>query len=569
MMMIQRTHVFVSILLFLLLVIHPEGSSGQTSTNPRSTDELIAMIKESSSERSKALENELIDGTTSQHELAQAYFDLGDAYYVKNDFQRAEYYLTKGISLAQLAKDMTLLCNLHLKRGNIYLKDWNNQSALDEYHMAMDYAKKIDRKDREVIASINIAIIRRRMKQFSRALEVCKSGYSLIDEGQPNYINLLTITSDVYLDLEQPDSASQYVDKGIVLSEKMNYKAGLVDLFIKKAIILCLKKKHDEALTYLDDTEQMILEDSARSNKDMSYLRYAQARCFYEKGAYETSIGYLTDVLSFTGEDKDIRNSRVIDAHLLLIENYKKIGDVDKTIDWYDKYIVLNRQSQRNRDQTVDKLNEKDLQIRDSEIEALKKDRAKRKKVNLYTIISFSVILLALIIFFIIYRKKQRANKVLFDELIAKMALLESAEENEGVGTTGSDASKEIVIDDEKVNEVLKGLQRLESQEYFLSSACNLRSIAKKVKTNTTYLSKIINNHKGKNFNDYINDLRIDYTLKRLKNDKQFRSFSIKSIATEVGYKSDYSFTKHFKSKTGLNPSYYIRNIDKLGAKNT
>jgi len=148
-----------------------------------------------------------------------------------------------------------------------------------------------------------------------------------------------------------------------------------------------------------------------------------------------------------------------------------------------------------------------------------------------------------------------------YDDLMEQITKLEkeeiSVQENEN-------PSKEIVIDDEKVAAILKKLKNLEEKEYFLSPDCNLNTIAKKIKTNTTYLSKIINIHKGKSMKDYINDLRIEYALKKIKNDRKFRAFSIKSIATEVGYKSHNSFTKHFKTKTGLNPSYYIKNIEKL-----
>jgi len=31
-----------------------------------------------------------------------------------------------------------------------------------------------------------------------------------------------------------------------------------------------------------------------------------------------------------------------------------------------------------------------------------------------------------------------------------------------------------------------------------------------------------------------------------------------------VGYKSDYSFSKHFKAKTGINPSQFIKQIKEL-----
>jgi len=157
-------------------------------------------------------------------------------------------------------------------------------------------------------------------------------------------------------------------------------------------------------------------------------------------------------------------------------------------------------------------------------------------------------------------RKKQKKNKKIFDELIQKV----NAYESEMLKQLDiQEEAKEIVIDDEKIDKVLKGLMKLEQQEYYLRLDCNLRSVAKKVKTNATYLSKIINKHHQKNFNEYINDLRIDYALRRIKNDRKFRSFSVKSIATEIGYKSDYSFAKHFKAKTGLNPSYYIKNIQK------
>ena len=109
--------------------------------------------------------------------------------------------------------------------------------------------------------------------------------------------------------------------------------------------------------------------------------------------------------------------------------------------------------------------------------------------------------------------------------------------------------------------QILEGLKKLEEKEYFLKQDCNSYNVAKKINTNTSYLSKVVNSHYGKNFNTYINDLRINYTILRLKNDVFFRSFSIQAIAEEVGYKSADSFTKYFKKDTGLNPSFYIKNI--------
>ncbi|WP_046755024.1 helix-turn-helix domain-containing protein, partial [Kordia jejudonensis] len=54
--------------------------------------------------------------------------------------------------------------------------------------------------------------------------------------------------------------------------------------------------------------------------------------------------------------------------------------------------------------------------------------------------------------------------------------------------------------------------------------------------------------------------------LEKLKEDKLFRSYDIKSIASELGFKSPDSFSRAFKNKTGIYPSYYIKNINKINS---
>ncbi len=86
--------------------------------------------------------------------------------------------------------------------------------------------------------------------------------------------------------------------------------------------------------------------------------------------------------------------------------------------------------------------------------------------------------------------------------------------------------------------------------------------MAEEIKTNTTYLSKIINSLYQKKFTAYINDLRIDYVLDRLKNDKLFRRYSIQSIANEIGFKSKESINSAFKNRIGVLPSKLIRALE-------
>ena len=121
-----------------------------------------------------------------------------------------------------------------------------------------------------------------------------------------------------------------------------------------------------------------------------------------------------------------------------------------------------------------------------------------------------------------------------------------------------------FTIKDYTITEILDGLIKLEKKQYYLKQECTLHNVAKKLKTNTAYLSKIVNSELGKNFSAYINDLRINYVLIELKNNKRLRSYSIAAISEEVGYKSPDSFNKYFKEATGLTPSIFIKKINEL-----
>ena len=121
--------------------------------------------------------------------------------------------------------------------------------------------------------------------------------------------------------------------------------------------------------------------------------------------------------------------------------------------------------------------------------------------------------------------------------------------------------SPQPLKDDKTVADILKKLKKLEESKFYLNPKYNLYATAKKIETNTTYLSTILNVHQQMTFTEYINTLRITYTIDRLQTDEQFRQYTVKAIAKEVGYKSHSPFSRAFKTKTGLNPSEYIKNL--------
>ena len=168
---------------------------------------------------------------------------------------------------------------------------------------------------------------------------------------------------------------------------------------------------------------------------------------------------------------------------------------------------------------------------------------------------------LFLSISFIYSQKKQQLYKKRFNEIINDRRskrgrkLERSSQKLEGI-------SREVI------KKIRLGLDAFEKERLFLDNKMALNNLSKHLNTNSNYLSKVINFYEKKNFSTYVNDLRIEYAIEQLKTNPQFRLYSIKGIAYETGFNSVESFSKAFYKRTGLYPSYFIKQLEKTSQEN-
>lgn len=111
------------------------------------------------------------------------------------------------------------------------------------------------------------------------------------------------------------------------------------------------------------------------------------------------------------------------------------------------------------------------------------------------------------------------------------------------------------------VNDIERQLDLFEKNKEFLKPKVTTIVLAKRFGTNTKYLSKIIKLKKGKKFKPYINDLRIAYVKEHLAEDEQFRQYTLKAIAKEVGYNSAEGLAGAFFKKENIKLSEYIKKV--------
>ena len=134
---------------------------------------------------------------------------------------------------------------------------------------------------------------------------------------------------------------------------------------------------------------------------------------------------------------------------------------------------------------------------------------------------------------------------------------------DEQIENDENDELEKVGVSEEITQKILIDLKKFEDTQQFLKKKYTLSSLAKEIKTNSSYLSKVINYKKGTNFANYLNNLKIDYAIDRLTNDKKFRSYTVKAISEESGFNSQQTFSIAFVKKTKLQPSYFIKQLEK------
>lgn len=110
---------------------------------------------------------------------------------------------------------------------------------------------------------------------------------------------------------------------------------------------------------------------------------------------------------------------------------------------------------------------------------------------------------------------------------------------------------------------LLKKLEAFEKSKDFIKKDVNLNNLAKQFDTNTKYLSEIIKSYKNKNFNQYLNELRINYLIEQLKTNDKVLNTKVSYLASDFGFNSHSSFSTLFTQYVGQSPSEYIKELKK------
>ncbi len=109
-------------------------------------------------------------------------------------------------------------------------------------------------------------------------------------------------------------------------------------------------------------------------------------------------------------------------------------------------------------------------------------------------------------------------------------------------------------LQDQEITILLSELNRImKSGQPWVNCNLNIQDLAKQLNTSVHKLSRVINEHFGKNFFDYINSYRLAAVKKMLGNPVN-NDQKIMAIAYDCGFNSKSAFYAIFRKNTGMSP---------------
>jgi AraC-like DNA-binding protein len=96
----------------------------------------------------------------------------------------------------------------------------------------------------------------------------------------------------------------------------------------------------------------------------------------------------------------------------------------------------------------------------------------------------------------------------------------------------------------------------------FLNPDYTIKHLEKEIKIPARLISKSIKLVRNQNFNQFLNEFRINYLLEQVPLDTAINT-NFQDLAYQIGFNSVNNFYAHFKNKVGCTPKIYFENLKK------
>ncbi|WP_330745282.1 helix-turn-helix domain-containing protein [Chryseobacterium sp. CP-77] len=504
--------------------------------------------------------------------LFDGYYNIARVKNLKNE--NGHPFADSLISASKNVNNYDYPAKSYILKGILFNNEGKYKEALDEYTIAINH-NRAENKEQFFYINKLIAILKTATEEYQEALPLFLKYYKYEKDkiknnnvDAKNYIASIFSLANIYTKCKDYKKGIEFADLGLTECKKYNNYSYYSYLLMIKGISLFYVKDYSLSYKILLEVQKGLITNKDYSN--LGVLYYYLGKIKYATRSENEAIEFFkkADSISFTFNSfEPIKR----EGYEILIDFYKKKGDLKnqlKYIDnlmYSDSIIAVNRKN----------LSKEILKKYDTPL-LMKEKVSVIERLNHQNAWLISCLLLITLAFIFVIRKNrkkikeyEKQAKVLSEKPLST-PVLEKEQKNETPITDNPSitierkekATKSDLSSNPKFKILIDKIEQFEKTNSFLNKNITLDSLSKEFDTNRDYLSKLVNELKGKNFSQYLNELRINYIVEELKSNEKIRKHTIAAIADDIGYNNAESFTNAFKKITGTLPSYYIKALN-------
>lgn len=446
----------------------------------------------------------------------------------------------------------TLMVKLKLLYGEIYIYEKNYKKAITSYIEIEDIVNENgvikSKKDSTSLYKgyNNIGYIHKKLNNLKKAKKYYKKAFKFALS--PNSKSLLLfMISNLYEKEENIPQALKYITKATQFASINKWQLMLPTYYSDLSKYYIKMGKGDSAVYFAKKG----LENNTYCR--LNWLNDNLGKGYWLKKEYSKAIHFFEVALNYTTLDESV------EVHQNLRELYTETKKYKKALHQNAIYLKLKDSLDGLKiKQEVFEITEKyESEKKELKIELLNTSNENKElvikkqeaKILIFGILLISfVILISIVIYY--YKREEKKKHLLY---------VKNRELVKIINVNNKKKKKEVFVEGEKKNEIKNQILDLITDEFYLKKDATLTKVSKLINTNTSYLSKIINENYKKTFTNFINDLRISFILKKLESTSEYRKLTIEHLADIAGFTSVNAFYRAFKKHTGLTPSYYIK----------
>ena len=456
--------------------------------------------------------------------------------------------------------------------GNILCKNNLYQQALHTYREALNIVMMPDNPFVRVLINNNIALTYSKLNQLDSAIVYFHAAANNIFDKNSLLLaqNYMYLTS-LYVNNNLMDSVPFYYNKAMDILSKYKHNSlhhktehyNKFDIFyheIKSEAEKSMASFFDYQLHY--DSSLVYLKQSLVDSK-LAHLYPEQAEIYFQIAQDGIVINNNKQIEVYTDSAIMLAQKKICDYNSLLKYSrfYKgyyakqnksdKVKYYNKLIDSYQDTILKQKYSDELLAQKINMATSSvNLIIRNMHVLQNKHQStiSHQKTIIWISILLILAISLLLIVYVIMYTRLKRTQHSLAKRT-AEVVLQK----------TKSIDNIPIIENNKTRDELLIRFEAImDNEKPYLDSNLSLSTLAKKLQTNQTYISQLINNNYNINYHEYINNKRVAEACEKFMGSHK-TNLTIDHIISQAGFKSKSTFYTAFRKYTGVSPAMFIK----------